>query len=159
MPDGAVMRLEVLRFSSGREDTLSLVSDVTDGRRRFLCFGLEDQYQTSKVPGETRIPAGVYELTLRTEGRLHGRYATRFREIHEGMIWVRDVPGFRWILWHCGNTDADTEGCLLLGDTVAGNVVERGKVLFSRAAYSRVYPQVRDAIKAGPVVVEYVDAG
>ena len=50
------MKLEVLRFSSGEDSTSGILFDVT-GNRKFLCYTLEDQYQTKKVMQETRIPA------------------------------------------------------------------------------------------------------
>ena len=52
------MKLEVLRFSSQKRDTLGLLFDITDGRR-FLCFTLEDEDRDEKVMHETRIPAGT----------------------------------------------------------------------------------------------------
>ena len=51
------MKLEVLRFSSGKDSTSGILFDCTRGRE-FLCYTLEDQYQTKKVMQETRIPAG-----------------------------------------------------------------------------------------------------
>ena len=59
------MKLEVIRFSSQNDSTLGLLFDVTDGRK-FLCFTLEDEARDTKVMGETRIPAGIYDLKLRT---------------------------------------------------------------------------------------------
>ena len=42
-----------------------------------------------------------------------------------GMLHVLDVPNFKYILIHCGNTDEDTAGCLLLGDTQENNLVKK----------------------------------
>jgi len=58
------MKLEVIRFSSEKDSTSGLLFDVT-GNRKFLCYTLEDQYQTKKVMQETRIPAGEYEIKFR----------------------------------------------------------------------------------------------
>ena len=62
------MRLEVQRFSSGDDSTLGLLFDVSGGDREFLCFTLEDEKRDIKVKGETRIPAGKYEIKLRKAG-------------------------------------------------------------------------------------------
>ena len=51
--------------------------DYTYGRLifgDFTCETLEDEYREVKVEGETRIPAGTYEIKLRTEGRMNERY-------------------------------------------------------------------------------------
>ena len=153
------MKLEVDRYSSGDETTLGLLYDVTDGRK-FLCFTLEDQKQTQKVYGETRIPAGEYKITLRTVGGMTQRYGARYPDIHKGMLWVRDVPGFEYILIHVGNTDDDTEGCLLVGDSAIQNITAEGSIGSSRNAYRRIYPPIADAIARGEeVTIRYIDRG
>ena len=68
------MELEVLRFSSQKDSTNGVLFDVTEGKRKFLCYTLEDEYREEKVMGETRIPSGTYNITLRTTGGFHGRY-------------------------------------------------------------------------------------
>ena len=74
------------------------------------------------------------------------------------MIWVQNVPNFRWILWHTGNTDEDTAGCLLLGDSSQQNVSKGGFIGASNDAYKRVYPVIADAILSGQRVrVKYID--
>lgn len=148
------MKLEILRFNSSDDFTSGLLFDVTDNKRKFLCYTLEDQAQTTKVYGETRIPAGTYNLTLRTEGGFHTRYLAKFGgDWHKGMIYVNKVPNFEYILWHIGNTDDDTAGCLLLGKTQQANFIGS-----SGDAYKDVYPKVRDAILYGEkVTATYID--
>src|SRR6056300_888421 len=114
------MELEVLRFSSQKDSTNGILFDVTEGRK-FLSYTLEDEYRKEKVAGETRIPAGTYKITLRTTGGFHGRYEKKYGAMHKGMLWVRDVPGFEYILIHTGNTDEHTSGCLLTGLTSDSN--------------------------------------
>lgn len=147
------MKLEVLRFNSSDDFTTGLLFDVTDNVRSFLCYTLEDQAQTHKVYGETRIPSGTYKLTLRAEGGFHSRYAAKFGDWHRGMIYVNDVPNFEYILWHIGNDDDDTAGCLLVGKTSQDNFIGS-----STNAYKEIYPPIRDAILNGDdVSVTYID--
>ena len=74
------------------------------------------------------------------------------------MIWVKDVPGFEYILWHVGNNDENTAGCLLLGQSQESNLVKRdGFVGSSVSAYKYVYPYVLSAIKTRGAEVTYVD--
>ena len=154
------MKYEVLRISSQKDSTSGLLFEVNNGKRTFLCYTLEDEQRDVKVWGETRIPAGTYKLGLRTEGGFHNRYLSRYgADFHKGMIWVLDVPGFEWILWHSGNTDENTAGCLLLGNSQESNLVKKdGFIGASRDAYKLVYPRVLSAIESGlDVEVEYID--
>jgi len=154
------MKYEVLRVSSQKDSTSGLLFEVDNGKRTFLCYTLEDEQRDVKVWGETRIPAGTYKLELRTEGGFHNRYLSRYgASFHKGMIWVKDVPGFEWILWHAGNTDEQTAGCLLLGNSQESNIVKKdGFIGASRDAYVFVYPRVVAAIESGlNVEVEYID--
>lgn len=151
------MELEVLRFSSQEGSTLGILSDIS-GIRSFLCFTLEDPWHMAKIAGQTRIPAGRYEIGLRKEGGFNDRYSRRFEDIHIGMLWVMGVPDYRWILIHCGNTDEDTAGCLLVGDTSQQNITEDGFIGGSTAAYKRIYPRIAEAVGMGEsVFINYVD--
>ena len=118
------MKLEVLRISSESDSTSGLVFDITNGRK-FLCYSLEDEYRNDKVMHETRVPAGTYKILLRKEGGFHGRYTKKYGDFHKGMLHVQDVPGFKWILIHTGNTDEHTSGCLIVGDSQENNQLKR----------------------------------
>tara|TARA_R110002012_G_C11657433_1_gene611879 strand:+ start:244 stop:840 length:597 start_codon:yes stop_codon:yes gene_type:complete len=152
------MNLEVLRISSQKDSTSGILFDVSNKQRKFLCYTLEDEQRDVKVWGETRIPAGKYQLSLRKEGGFHSRYQAKYGDMHKGMIHVNDVEGFEYILWHTGNTDENTAGCLLLGDTQTSNLVAKdGFIGSSVNAYKEVYPYVAAAIENTPVTVEYID--
>ena len=115
------MKLQVIRFSSQKDSSNGLLFDVTNGVK-FLCYTLEEEKRDKKVMKETRIPAGTYQIKLRTEGGYHNRYSSKHKGMHKGMLWLQDVPGFEWILIHTGNTDEHTAGCLLVGDTQQQNI-------------------------------------
>ena len=152
------MELEVVRISSQEDSTSGILFDVVNSKRKFLCYTLEDEQRDVKVWGETRIPAGKYKLSLRKEGGFHSRYQSKYGDMHKGMIHVNDVPGFQYILWHTGNTDENTAGCLLLGDSQTSNLVQKdGFVGSSVNAYKDVYPYVAAAISQGDVWVTYTD--
>lgn len=152
------MKLEVVRFSSQKDSTLGLLFDVTDGDRKFMAYTLEDEYRDVKVMHETRIPAGTYDITLRTVGGFHDKYSSRFGDLHKGMLWVRNVPNFEYILIHAGNNDDDTSGCLLVGDTQTENVKSDGFVGSSVNAYKRIYTPIAEAIECGDeVTITYID--
>jgi hypothetical protein len=156
------MKLEVLRVSSQSDSTNGILFKVNDdGSKEFLAYTLEDEYRDNKVMHETRILAGTYKITLRTVGGFNVKYAKRFKDIHKGMLWVRNVPGFEYILIHCGNTDEHTSGCLLVGTTQTSNKSKKNKSGFigkSTQAYFDVYPPIAEALEAGEEVsITYVD--
>ena len=136
------MILELYRFSSQNESTLGILYLVNNetNQKDFLCFTLEDEKRSVKVYGETRIPKGTYKIEYRKEGGYHNKYKKRFPSIHRGMLEVRDVPNFTHILLHCGNTDNDTDGCLLLGNVVSQNITKDGFLGQSTDCYKRIYP-------------------
>ena len=73
------------------------------------------------------------------------------------MLELQNVPNFKYILIHTGNTDEHTAGCLLLGETQQD--LDRGKDGFiggSGDAYKKFYPKVRDALLNGDkVTIKY----
>jgi hypothetical protein len=143
------MELLLLRYSSQEHSTLGALFEVKDGKKNFLCYTLEDEHRDEKVMHETRIPEGTYRVTLRTWGGFHNSYSNRFKSIHKGMLWLRDVPNFEYILLHCGNSDHDTSGCILVGDNSLQNVTQRGSITNSTLAYKRIYPAIAEAIEEG----------
>jgi hypothetical protein len=143
------MHLEVQRFSSAEDDTLGNLF-ISDSLYKWLCFTLEDQKQTKKVYGETRIPPGTYEIKLKKVGGFHNRYLKQYgSDWHKGMLHIQNVPGFTDILIHKGNDDEDTAGCLLLGEDAKGNFNKKGGVVSSKSAYDRIYPIIRDKLLSG----------
>jgi len=142
------MKLELYRFSTQNESTLGILYLVNDGtnQKDFLCFTLEDEKRAVKVYGETRIPQGTYKIEYRKEGGYHNKYTKRFPRIHRGMLEVRDVPNFTHILLHCGNTDNDTDGCLLVGNVISQNITKDGFLGQSTDCYKRIYPILADIL-------------
>ena len=151
-----MLNLRVTRIATGEEATLGIMHDVTYSPS-FLCYVLEDQDNEPKVPGETRIPAGEYQIKFRDEGGMIQRYKQRF-PWHKGMLWLQDVPGFEWVYIHVGNKDDDTDGCLLVGDGQRTIVSERGSVQSSVAAYRRLYDIIaRELDGGGEVFIDIED--
>lgn len=80
---------------------------------------LEDVIRDVKVPGETAIPAGRYQIVL--------TYSERFKRVLPLLL---DVPNYTGIRIHPGNRDIDTDGCLLPGewDGIAESVYNSRKI-------------------------------
>ena len=142
------MKVELRRFYSGKDDSLGLL--FIDGE--FVAFTIEDEDRALKVMHETRIPAGNYTLSL----RYSPKFSPRPTYGHE-MITVNNVPGFTGILFHKGNTEADTSGCILVGNVVRFNPAGLSRIEESALAYDRIYPVIADAIRESPNrIVEFV---
>lgn len=137
------MQVELKRYKSNKQATLGKL--YINGQ--LACFTLEDEYRPleEKVKGETRIPEGKYEITLRKFGGWHERMKRKFPEIHKGMLELMNVPGFTDILIHPGNTEKDTMGCILVGKEVdeANFTIKPGT---STLAYIKIYLRISEAI-------------
>lgn len=142
------MDLKVVRYSSAKEDTLGLLLQDC----QFSCYTLEDEHRNKKVFGETRIPAGTYEIKFRKEGGFHNKYAAKYGNMHKGMLELQDVPNFKYILIHVGNDDDDTAGCILVGDKTNNNQITSGFISSSVQAYRRIYPPIAEALESGEQV-------
>ena len=99
------MKLKIVR------DTL--LPNVTLGKLYidgiFECHTLEDcdrRLETSgvKIPKETAVPRGTYPVTI--------DFSVRFQK---RMIHILNVPQVEGIRMHAGNSETDSEGCILLG--------------------------------------------
>jgi hypothetical protein len=106
---------------------------------------LEDDLDKEKNYAHTRIPDGRYEIKFRKEGTHHEKYKVRFPEIHKGMLHLQDVPNYKHILIHCGNTPDDTAGCILVGMKAVGPI----KIEGSTKAYKLIYPLIAGALESG----------
>lgn len=148
------MELLLQRFSTGDESTLGI---LFRDYRQFRCFTMEDQHNEPKVQGETRIPAGRYQIKLRDIGGMDARYAKRF-DWHRGMLWLQDVPGFTFVYIHYGNYHGDTDGCILVGDGCQSNVgYDDGMVMNSVTAYTRLYAEIIEAMHPDEVWITIED--
>jgi hypothetical protein len=125
----------------------STTGELMHPDRGRLCYTLEDHYPTPyvKTPGKTAIPEGRYPLVWAKSPRLSKEAG---RDVFTPR--VLNVPQFEGILWHAGNTDLDTLGCLILGLVLGVNRVDR-----SRDACAVIYPLVEAWCKAGPTFVTY----
>ena len=139
------MHLEVLRYNTTSDSTLGVL--FINGQ--FTCYSVEDTWHFEKVAGETRIPAGTYEVRLRNEGGLTKKYADKYPSMHRGMLWLQGVPGFQWVYIHVGNTAKASEGCILVGLDPNSAVESDAFVGSSGNAYKMIYPPIADAIESG----------
>jgi len=139
------------RHCSRDEATLGALFRIrSDGKPEFHCYTLEDEQRKTKLPKETRIPAGRYQVAFRAAGGMHEKYKTRY-SFHKGMLWLLAVPGFEYIYIHPGNTDEHTEGCILVGQVA--DTRGRMRIDSSVAAYTDLYQEMAGLIEAGEIII------
>ena len=138
------MELILRRLFTLDDTTIGTISVLGD--RQPLCFTLEDEPRFVKVRNETCIPVGRYELKLRPSGGIYQRYIKRFPWNEPGMLHLQSVPGFTDILIHCGNTNADTSGCILVGDRAD---IRARSIGGSGESYQRLYYLLTPRLKEG----------
>lgn len=145
------MDIKVYRYNSASDHTNGLI--IIDGE--FECYTVEDEYRTTKVYGETRIDDGIYPVELRTEGGFHERYLKKFGvDFHKGMLWIKDVPKFKYVLIHIGNDDDDTAACLIVGTSNSGGANWVGG---SKNAYEALYEKVVEVLLSNEcVTIEFI---
>lgn len=146
------MRLKLYRFNDNGVKTLGVLS-IDNVAHSFV---VEDTFRDVKVYGETRIPKGIYKIewhTAETQKTLD--YRKRFPDFFRYHFILRDVKNYEGVLIHLGNTEKDSEGCLLLNGTVdliAGNASD------STRAYKLFYTKVGSALNAKEdVTIEIID--
>jgi hypothetical protein len=147
------MKILVNRIYDNGKATLSAV--YINGV--LTCWGVEDEFRpiNQKVKGETRVPEGEYPVVFRKEGSHHASYQAKFGAAHFGMLHIIDVPNFQYILIHIGNTEKDTDGCLLIGSTPNIDCT----VSASTEAYKRFYQTVSQALlKNEKVTIQYINS-
>lgn len=117
----------------------------------FHSHTIEDESRAIKVMKETRIPAGFYKLAiLKLENDWTIRHRAKYGDWFKFPIEITNVPGFAGVLIHVGYGEQDTEGCVLLVDTIGNNSVDVGYIgSRSMEAVKRFYLKVYPHLEAG----------
>lgn len=82
-----------------------------DDKNQLIAYTLEHSYLQDDKSWAPKLPAGQFICVLGPH-ELHGMTST-FQTFE-----ITGVPGHTDILFHWGNFDKDSEGCVLLGDKI-----------------------------------------
>lgn len=116
----------------------STIGDLYVGEK-WQCFTLEDVVRDGpKVPGKTAIPTGLYQVVV--------TFSNRFQKPLPLLI---GVPGFEGVRIHPGNTEHDTEGCVLVGLKE-----DKDFVGDSRRAFTLLFDQIKAAAKQEKIWIQ-----
>jgi hypothetical protein len=95
----------------------------------FQCYTLEDIERDVKIKSETAISKGKYKVMI--------TLSNRFKKY---MPLLLNVPNFEGVRIHSGNTNHDTEGCILVGQTRSKDFIGQ-----SRKAYDKLFKKLETA--------------
>ena len=141
------MKLELKRIA--RKDKYTIGHLYINGK--YFCDTLEDpdrglassmsnsQIAIKKIKGDTAIPTGLYKITLNVTSSKYSNFSKYpYAKFCNGkMPRLLNVPGYEGILIHAGNTQKDTEGCILVGMNR-----QVGKVLDSQKTFKKLYEKL-----------------
>lgn len=88
---------------------------------QYFCNTLEDVERDFKIKGETAIPKGSYKITFYN--------SPKFKRFLPCLL---NVPNFDHILIHSGNTEHDTEGCILVGLHNGNGIITESRNTFRK---------------------------
>jgi hypothetical protein len=111
------MKLLLKRLHKTENSTIGEL--YVDGK--FECYTLEDKEREVKIKCETAIPKGTYIVGI--------TLSNRFKKLLPILI---NVPNFEGVRIHPGNTNHDTEGCILVGTTRSKDFIGNSRVAFQR---------------------------
>ena len=137
--------LKLLRISDDGETTIGLLFV----NNSFYCYTLEDARHEVKIPGETRIPAGTYSINFKKEmTEKTQEYRTLYPDWFSFHLQLNNVPGFDSVFIHNGGDHADTEGCILVSDSI--QVQDKNTLLTnSLTTFKRLYEFISQQLSAG----------
>ncbi|ECQ1164747.1 hypothetical protein F0P29_09410, partial [Campylobacter jejuni] len=117
------MKVTINRRYTGKTCVIGKFKVLDDEEKiLFECFSLEEDKEGLESGKDLRIPEGNYNLKRHSPSRFENTLRSITKK-DDTMINVYndEVPSSRAILIHWGNTDKDTQGCILLGLTKDNN--------------------------------------
>ncbi len=132
------MKLRIVRDLFLQQRTFGKL--YVDGH--YECETLEDTVRAEgiKIPGQTAIPYGDYKVVL--------TWSARFKRILPLLLNVENFDGVRI---HAGNTEEDTEGCILVGKMRMNSE----KLYPSKPAFDELFKKLQGAASIELEIADY----
>ena len=109
------MIITIKRLYKSENSTIGEMS--IDGK--WECYTLEDKERDVKIKSETAIPKGTYKVII--------NQSNRFKKLLPLLL---KVPNFEGVRIHPGNSNHDTEGCILVGRTRSKDFIGQSRKAF-----------------------------
>ena len=119
------MKIEIKRIHRTENSTIGEL--LVDGI--WECYTLEDVERSVKIKNETAISRGTYKVIINK--------SNRFKRLLPLLL---NVPNFEGVRIHSGNTNHDTEGCILVGRTRSKDFIGQ-----SRKAFDSLFAKMQKA--------------
>jgi len=123
------MELELLRVENTKDHTIGVLR--IKNTQIEIARTMENAWKDN-ARNISCIPQGVYKVVRHTSPK----YGNCFM--------VSNVPNRDYILIHAGNYNTDTEGCILLGESVATNVSGKRMVTNSKVTVGKFMNLMRE---------------
>jgi hypothetical protein len=136
------MQLTLTRTSYGPESTEGTLTIDSDPLVVVTLEPFARPAGAPKVQNKTAIPAGTYDLTL---------YPSPHLSLTVPLL--KDVPGFEYVEIHPGNSDVNTDGCILIGESV----VNPDWISDSKMAWENLMRVIQVAVTAGECSITILD--
>lgn len=111
------MDIVVKRLHRTKKSTIGEL--FIDGK--FECYTLEDIEREVKIKSETAIAKGKYKVIINK--------SNRFKRLLPLLL---NVPNFEGVRIHPGNSNHDTEGCILVGKTKSVDYIGSSRLAFDK---------------------------
>lgn len=104
-----------------------------------------EEIKSLKKAGITAIPTGTYNVRMDIVSNKYSKSAWYQKNCHDSKVpRLENVPGYEGILIHSGNTAADTQGCILVGQNKV-----KGQVINSKETFLQLYNKMYAAYQKG----------
>lgn len=154
--------MKLLLDRAWQKDTYTISRLFVDGKRFYEALEDRDRglKQTDslehilkvKVPGETAIPSGIYEITIDVVSQKY-KAVKWYKDLCGGrMPRLLNVPGYDGILIHPLTSALDSRGCIGVGRNTI-----KGKLTSSRDTFKALYKMMEEAADRGEkITIEIV---
>ena len=126
-----MVQVTIERFIEGRESTIGKLKIIDNGRTIFECYTLENLREGLTPGNDLRVPPDEYNLYWRNS-------PSKGDKIH---LYNNKVPKERYIMFHSGNVEKDTLGCILLGRNYRTDAISNSRETV--AEFERILKQYR----------------
>ena len=146
--------MKLMTDRAWKKDTYTIGRFFVDGERFYETLedkdrGLKqsdhpDYIRSKKVPGETAIPSGTYEVRIDIVSPKY-KAVKWYDDLCGGkMPRIMNVPGYDGILIHPLTSALETRGCVGVGRNTV-----KGKLTSSRETFKALYKKMEKAVARG----------